>query len=348
MMGVTRTPYLGGAFDARRYECPRLVPYGSGGGHHHPAAASATTLPPLLPPLDRGVLVWDVRGRPSPPPPASAAAASAAPTAVAAPTAATAASSRCGSPSRRASPEPPASAVTSAHASPLAGPSSPAACAAPTVTVAAAAAAAAPSSRPWSAAAAVAQPGRWAPSPASRSRGSGVRKPRAPKPKVAGQSRYWTPSEHRLFVEALSLYGTKDLKAIAAHVATRNQTQVRTHAQKWSMRLVREAKRACLGRADMQALVEAATVAAAAAAAASTGGAAGSSSSPVSRPTADAGRRPFCGGGGGEVRGGVPDSGGGEVDVDCIGSKCSVPAQCGMALLCLVGQDTMPAAAAVE
>lgn len=164
---------------------------------------------------------------------------------------------------------------------------------------------------------------------------------------MAGQSRYWTPSEHRLFVEALSLYGTKDLKAIAAHVATRNQTQVRTHAQKWSMRLVREAKRACLGRADMQALVGAATAAAAAAAATGSVG-----SSPVSRPTPDAARRPFSDGGGGEVRGGVHDGGGGpvggEVDVDCIGSKCSVPAQCGMALLCLVGQDTMPAAGAVE
>ena len=34
-------------------------------------------------------------------------------------------------------------------------------------------------------------------------------------------------------------YGSKDVKAIANHVGTRNATQVRTHAQKYFLRLVR-------------------------------------------------------------------------------------------------------------
>jgi len=61
--------------------------------------------------------------------------------------------------------------------------------------------------------------------------------------KVPGQSRYWTPEEHKRFLEALQLYNHKDLKAIANHVGTRNQTQVRTHTQKYFMKIVREAKR---------------------------------------------------------------------------------------------------------
>ncbi|GAB0491512.1 hypothetical protein MMPV_002766 [Pyropia vietnamensis] len=352
-MGVTRQHFLGPAFDAHRYERARLQPFG--GGHPQPATPPATraSLPPLLAPFNGKVCLWDIRGRPPPPSPTPpAAAAPTAPTATTVATATSASFSLCTSPSRRASPEPPASDVTSAHPSPQARPSSPAG----RSEVTAAPPRPAPS-RPWRANPSTS---RWVPptpSPtAPRSRPVGVRKPRAPKPKVAGQSRYWTPSEHRLFVEALSLYGTKDLKSIAAHVSTRNQTQVRTHAQKWSMRLVREAKRACLGRADMQALVDAATAAAATAAAGSTNLSTGSPS-PVSRPTASTGRQPFGSGGGGETRGGEYDGGGGdgaggggavsgEVDVDSIGSKCSVPAQCGMALLCLVGQDTMPAAGA--
>lgn len=65
----------------------------------------------------------------------------------------------------------------------------------------------------------------------------------ASKPKIPGQSRYWTPEEHKLFLEALNKYGHKDLKSISAWVGTRNMTQVRTHSQKYFMRLMREAKR---------------------------------------------------------------------------------------------------------
>eukprot|EP00168_Porphyra_purpurea_P015249 TRINITY_DN4620_c0_g1_i1.p1 TRINITY_DN4620_c0_g1~~TRINITY_DN4620_c0_g1_i1.p1 ORF type:complete len:292 (-),score=89.18 TRINITY_DN4620_c0_g1_i1:489-1364(-) len=288
MMGMTRAPYLG-AFDARRYDCPRLAAYGV----EHVTSTTA------LPPFD-GVRLWDIRGRPSPPAPQAAADGAA-----------------CALPARRASPEPPSSAITSAAASPSTRPGSPDADAGT-----------APVWRPQVCAAERATP-LWAAAPLARhprTRPPGTRKPRAPKPKVAGQSRYWTPSEHRLFVEALSIFGTKDLKAIAAHVATRNQTQVRTHAQKWSMRLVREAKRACLGRPDMQALLSAAGV----------------SVPPLPLAAASGDEAPGAAEDGAAPVGGVSTS---EVDVDVIGSKCSVPAQCGMALLCLVGQDTMPGAA---
>lgn len=58
-----------------------------------------------------------------------------------------------------------------------------------------------------------------------------------------GRSRYWTSTEHKLFLDALREFGHKDLKSIAAHVRTRNITQVRTHSQKYFMRLMREAQR---------------------------------------------------------------------------------------------------------
>lgn len=60
---------------------------------------------------------------------------------------------------------------------------------------------------------------------------------------IPGKSRYWTPSEHKLFIEALVMYGPRDLKSIAAHVKTRNTTQCRTHEQKCFMRLMRWAVR---------------------------------------------------------------------------------------------------------
>jgi len=57
------------------------------------------------------------------------------------------------------------------------------------------------------------------------------------------QSRYWTAEEHERFIEAVKRYGPKDVKAIAQFVGTRNPTQVRTHAQKYYLRLERERKR---------------------------------------------------------------------------------------------------------
>jgi len=53
------------------------------------------------------------------------------------------------------------------------------------------------------------------------------------------QSRYWTKVEHELFLEALEKFGPKDVKSISAFVGTRTPTQVRTHAQKYFLRLKR-------------------------------------------------------------------------------------------------------------
>lgn len=63
---------------------------------------------------------------------------------------------------------------------------------------------------------------------------------KADSPKV--QSRYWTPHEHKRFLEALQKFGPKDVRAIANYVGSRNATQVRTHAQKYFLRVAREAK----------------------------------------------------------------------------------------------------------
>mmetsp|Transcript_30103 Transcript_30103/g.80825 ORF Transcript_30103/g.80825 Transcript_30103/m.80825 type:complete len:364 (+) Transcript_30103:95-1186(+) len=51
------------------------------------------------------------------------------------------------------------------------------------------------------------------------------------------QPRYWTSEEHRLFLEALEKYGPKNVKAISTYVRTRTPTQVRTHAQKYFLRM---------------------------------------------------------------------------------------------------------------
>jgi len=56
----------------------------------------------------------------------------------------------------------------------------------------------------------------------------------------AKQPRYWTPEEHRLFMEAVNRFGWKDVKSIAQHVGTRTPTQVRTHAQKLFLRQQKE------------------------------------------------------------------------------------------------------------
>jgi SHAQKYF class myb-like DNA-binding protein len=50
--------------------------------------------------------------------------------------------------------------------------------------------------------------------------------------------RYWTDEEHQKFLDALQVIGPKDVKAIAAFVGTRSATQVRTHAQKFFLKLV--------------------------------------------------------------------------------------------------------------
>jgi SHAQKYF class myb-like DNA-binding protein len=50
--------------------------------------------------------------------------------------------------------------------------------------------------------------------------------------------RYWTEEEHQRFLDALQTVGPKDVKAIASFVGSRSATQVRTHAQKYFLKLV--------------------------------------------------------------------------------------------------------------
>lgn len=59
----------------------------------------------------------------------------------------------------------------------------------------------------------------------------------------AGKTRYWTEMEHNQFLYAVKLFGPKNYVAISQYVATRTPKQVRTHAQKYQMRLEREAKK---------------------------------------------------------------------------------------------------------
>jgi SHAQKYF class myb-like DNA-binding protein len=54
-----------------------------------------------------------------------------------------------------------------------------------------------------------------------------------------GQPRFWTAEEHIRFLEAVRLYGYGNARQIAAYVQTRNITQVRTHAQKYILKLSR-------------------------------------------------------------------------------------------------------------
>lgn len=55
-------------------------------------------------------------------------------------------------------------------------------------------------------------------------------------------TRYWTEREHSLFLYATSMFGPRNYAAISQVVGTRTPKQVRTHAQKYQMRLEREAK----------------------------------------------------------------------------------------------------------
>lgn len=52
----------------------------------------------------------------------------------------------------------------------------------------------------------------------------------------------WTPHEHRLFIEGLARYG-KDWKRIESLIKSRNGAQIRSHAQKFFLRMTKEYKR---------------------------------------------------------------------------------------------------------
>lgn len=52
----------------------------------------------------------------------------------------------------------------------------------------------------------------------------------------------WTSEEHRLFIEGLAKYG-KDWKKIEEFIQTRDGAQIRSHAQKFFLRMTKEYKR---------------------------------------------------------------------------------------------------------
>ena len=51
------------------------------------------------------------------------------------------------------------------------------------------------------------------------------------------QPRYWTDEEHQRFLEALKIYPNNDHKTISRYVGTRTAAQVRSHSQKYFLRL---------------------------------------------------------------------------------------------------------------
>ncbi|KAA8493151.1 Myb-like protein I [Porphyridium purpureum] len=67
--------------------------------------------------------------------------------------------------------------------------------------------------------------------------------PAATTAEAQGSPRYWTQMEHALFLEAIKKFGHREPQAISRYVGTRNSTQVRTHTQKYFMKLMRDAKR---------------------------------------------------------------------------------------------------------
>jgi len=75
-------------------------------------------------------------------------------------------------------------------------------------------------------------------------------------PPAKGQSRYWTSEEHQRFLDAMERFGPKDVRAIAAHVGSRNATQVRTHSQKYTLRLQREGKQLTLSGSRKRSMSE--------------------------------------------------------------------------------------------
>ncbi|GAB0491845.1 hypothetical protein MMPV_003100 [Pyropia vietnamensis] len=91
--------------------------------------------------------------------------------------------------------------------------------------------------------------------------------------KKGGTSRYWTAEEHARFLDGLRQFGAKDIKGIARHVGSRSATQVRTHQQKYNLRLLREKEKANSAGAGSAGSAAAGTVGAA--------GAASSSSTPL-------------------------------------------------------------------
>ena len=66
--------------------------------------------------------------------------------------------------------------------------------------------------------------------PVKRQRGEGA----------AGGVGYWTPEEHQRFVEGIERYGWKDMVEIAWWVGSRTPYQVRSHMQKYLLRIAKD------------------------------------------------------------------------------------------------------------
>ncbi len=49
--------------------------------------------------------------------------------------------------------------------------------------------------------------------------------------------RYWTEDEHKLFLTGVQQFGGRNYKALSEHIKTRTPTQVRTHLQKYLLKL---------------------------------------------------------------------------------------------------------------
>uniref|UniRef100_A0A7S0BTN9 HTH myb-type domain-containing protein n=1 Tax=Rhodosorus marinus TaxID=101924 RepID=A0A7S0BTN9_9RHOD len=57
---------------------------------------------------------------------------------------------------------------------------------------------------------------------------------------AVGNPRYWTADEHSNFLVACEKFGSRNYVAISQFVGTRTPKQVRTHVQKYEVRLIRE------------------------------------------------------------------------------------------------------------
>eukprot|EP00186_Timspurckia_oligopyrenoides_P003834 CAMPEP_0182445600 /NCGR_PEP_ID=MMETSP1172-20130603/3675_1 /TAXON_ID=708627 /ORGANISM="Timspurckia oligopyrenoides, Strain CCMP3278" /LENGTH=543 /DNA_ID=CAMNT_0024641403 /DNA_START=267 /DNA_END=1898 /DNA_ORIENTATION=+ len=72
-------------------------------------------------------------------------------------------------------------------------------------------------------------------------RKEGMHSARESDSQVTGCTRYWSKAEHAKFLEGIEKFGYKKYQAISEYVKTRTPQQVRTHSQKFEMRLAREA-----------------------------------------------------------------------------------------------------------
>lgn len=59
-------------------------------------------------------------------------------------------------------------------------------------------------------------------------------------PKKSRAECKWKSEEEDKFVEALEKYGEKDLDAIALHIGTRTKVQVRSHLQKYKLKMTKK------------------------------------------------------------------------------------------------------------